>query len=167
MVKAIVPKHFSICVFMLTQIVLDAEVLWNGLRHKPFLHGAWHTYVGASFIGVFCFLLGKPLVTRMKRTWNRIAAHCSDADVSVPEQTKWIAAFTGAFFGAYSHIVLDSMFHPDIRPMQPWSAKNALFGIIDPTLIQAVSILLGIAGVAIYLRRERKERSANRVRDGV
>lgn len=160
--KAAIPRHFSICVFMLTQIVIDFEVLWHLIRWNPSLHGIWHTYIGATIAAIIAFIVGKPVSEYVKKTWNRIAAHCPDVDLTVPGPTTWLASFTGAFIGAYSHILLDSFFHPDIKPLRPWSSGNPLFGMLDPMLLHGLCIVLGIAGLIIYIARERQRRKASR-----
>jgi len=153
MVKALAPRQFSICVFTLTQVAMDVEVLWNGFARGALLHGPCHTYRGASVVAAVCFLAGKPASELIKKTWNRAAARCANANLAVPERTSWPASFTAAAFGAYSHILLDSMMHTDMQPLQPWSARNPLFGLIDPMLLQGLCLLLGVAGLVLYFSR--------------
>lgn len=159
--KAAIPRHFSICVFILTQIVIDFEVLWHLIRCDPILHGSWHTYLGATIIATVTFIIGKPASEYVKKTWNWIARHCADVGLTVPGPTTWLASFTGAFFGAYSHILLDSIFHPDMQPMWPWSSENPLFGMMDPMHIHVLCVILGVAGLVGYIVRERQRRKAS------
>lgn len=156
--KAVAQKHFSIVVFGLTQIAFDLEVLWYIVQWEPPLHRFWHTYLGATIIAVVLTVVGKPVSQWIKGIWNRVATKCHDVDLSVTVQTTWIGAFTGAVFGAYSHIFLDSLFHPDIEPLQPWSASNRLYGVIDPHMVDVGCILLGIVGLAWFIWRERKQK---------
>jgi len=158
-VKAIIPRHFSICVFAFTQVAIDLEVLWYLTRWDPPVHRFWHTYLGATVVAAVCFLLGKPVSQLVKTVWNRLAERCKDADLSVPVPTTWLASFTGSVFGAYSHILLDSIFHRDMAPMQPW---NPIFGIIGRMLLQVLCVLLGVAGLAVYLERARRKGKANK-----
>ena len=106
-------------------------------------------------------VLGKPASQWIKGTWNRIVAKCRDAHLSVSVSTTWIASFTGAFVGAYSHILLDSLFHPDIEPLQPWLAINPLCDIVNPHGLKVLCVVLGIVGLAWYFERERRKRKAN------
>lgn len=159
--KAVAQKHFSIVVFGLTQIAFDLEVLWYLVRWNPPLHRFWHTYLGATIIAVILTIVGKPVSQWIKGIWNRVATKCSDIDLSVTVQTTWIGALTGAVFGTYSHIFLDSLFHPDIEPLQPWSDSNRLYGVINPHMVEVGCILLGTAGLAWFIWRERKRRKAN------
>ena len=160
-VKAAMPRHFSIVVFGLTEIALDLEVLWHMARHEYPFHTFWHTTLGATIIAAVLTVVGKPSSQWIKTLWNRIAAKCRNADLTVSTPTTWVASFTGASVGAYSHILLDSLFHPDIESLQPWSATNGLFGLVDPNGLEVLCVLTGIAGLVWFIERERKKRKAN------
>lgn len=154
-IKAAMPRHFSIVVFGFTQIVFDVEVLWHLVRHEYPLHTCWHTYLGATIIAAVMTILGKPASQWVKKVWNRIAARCRNADLTVAVPTTWIASLIGALAGAYTHILLDSIFHPDIEPFQPWSTSNRLQGIVNPFWLEVICVVLGIAGLIRFLRSER------------
>jgi len=160
-VKAVMPRHFSIVVFGLTQIALDLEVLLHLARHDYPLHTFWHTYLGATIIAALLTVLGKPTSQWIKAMWNRIAAKCRDADLMVPIPTTWLASLTGVLVGTYSHILLDSLFHSDIEPWQPWSASNPLRGMVNPYGVEVACVMLGVIGLGWFLYRERRKRKAN------
>ena len=126
--KAALSRHFSLVVFGLTQIALDVEVLGHLARNAERLHTFWHTYLGATLLAGVLTVLGKPASQWIKAAWNHFAKrrHALNFTVSIP--TTWVASFTGAFIGAYSHILLDSLYHLDLTPWQPWSAGNRLRG---------------------------------------
>jgi hypothetical protein len=131
-------------------------------RHEYPFHTFWHTHIGASIIAVGLTVFGKPASQWIKTAWNRIAAGCGDADLTVPSQTTWTAAFVGASIGAYSHILLDSLFHSDIEPLQPWSARNILRGKVDPHGVELMCIVFGVIGLVWFFGRELKMRKANK-----
>ena len=160
-VKAAVPRHFSIVVFGLTQLALDLEVLWYLVRWDPPLHRFWHTYLGATVIAIVFTVVGKPASQFIKSIWNYIASRCADADLSVSVHTSWLAGLTAAVAGAYSHILLDSMFHPDMEPFRPWSAGNRLYGLVSPMMLQILCVFLGVIGLAWFFQRELKTRKAD------
>ena len=166
-VKAAMPRHFSIVVFGLTQIALDLEVLRHMARHEYPFHTFWHTYLGATIVAVALAAVGKPASQWIKAIWNRIAAKCRDADLTVSTPTTWTAAFTGASIGAYSHILLDSLFHPDITPMQPWSPINPLRGVVAPHAVEIVCVFMGIIGLVWFFGREQIRRKANKVSEDI
>jgi len=159
-VKAAMPRHFSIVVFGLTQIAVDLEVLWHMVRNEYPYHTFWHTYLGATIIAAVLTVLGKPASQWIKTLWNRMAVKRGNVDFTVSISTTWVASFTGASIGAYSHILLDSLYHPDSEPFQPWSASNQLRGVINPHVLEVACVVLGIAGLAWFISRERRKRKA-------
>jgi len=161
--KAAASRHFSIVVFCVTQILLDVEVLWHLIRRDPPLHRSSHTYLGASVVVVGLTIVGKPVSQWIKAIWNRIAVKCRDADLTINTETTWFASFAGAAFGAYSHILMDSLFHGDIEPLQPWSSVNRLCGVINPHVAEMGCIFLGMVGLAWFLWTERKKRKTTPV----
>jgi len=160
--KGLIPKHFSLLVFGMAQVAIDLEVLWHIVQRDFPLHRFFHTYVGATIIAGVIMVIGKPCSQWIKRIWNLIAAKCSDADVSVSTHTSWIASFAGAAIGVYSHILLDSVFHEDIEPLQPWSPSNALYGMMSQNAAIVLCVLAGIAGLALFVARERARRKAGK-----
>jgi hypothetical protein len=161
-VKAACPRHFSIIVFGLTQIAIDLEVLWHLARQDYPLHAFWHTYLGATVLAALLTILGKPASQWLKAAWNWFALKCRRENLTVLTHTGWLASCTGAFFGAYSHVFLDSLSHSDIQPLQPFSAVNHLHGVANPHGLALPCILLGIAGLAWFFAEARHRRKANR-----
>lgn len=157
-IKAIAPRYFSICVFVMTQVVIDIEVLWYVIRWDPPLHRFWHTYLGATILAAVCFVLGKPASQLAKASWNRIARRWADVNLSVPVGTTWLASLTGAILGAYSHVFLDSIVHSDSHPLQPLSPGNPVLGIMSLMLLRALCVLLGVAGLLTHVWRQRRNR---------
>ena len=156
--KAIAPKRFSFCVFAITQVAIDVEVLWHLLDGTGPLHRECHTYVGATFVGAVCFLAGKPVSQWLKAAWNRVARRLTAADLIVPERTTWTASFAGAAIGAYSHVVLDSLTHPYLHPMMPWSRANVLGGYVTSDAVRIFCVLAGLAGIFVLTRKNRAEK---------
>jgi LexA-binding, inner membrane-associated putative hydrolase len=164
-VKATVPQHFSIVVFGLTQVALDLEVLWKLTSGGYPLHGFCHTYLGAIVVACLLAALGKPASQGVKAVWNRIAGKCRDANLSVDVHTTWTASLSAAFIGALSHILLDSLFHSDIKPLQPWSGANRFRGQVNPHGVEFACIVLGVIGLAWLFGREMKNRKDNKASD--
>lgn len=159
-VKAMVPRHFSIVVFGLTQVALDVEVLWQIACGGHPLHRFCHTYLGATVIASVLAVLGKPTSQGIKAVWNRIAARCRDAELIVNVETRWTASLSAAFIGTFSHILLDSLFHPDIEPLQPWSGANRFRGVVNPHWVELACMALGVIGLAWFFGRKIKKRKA-------
>ncbi|MEZ5300183.1 MAG: hypothetical protein R3F11_05885 [Verrucomicrobiales bacterium] len=46
--------------------------------------------------------------------------------------------------------------HDDIRPLWPFSGENAAYGLIGTGALHGLMIGMGIAGLALFLRRCRR-----------
>ncbi len=158
LVKAAAPRRFSIVTFGLTQIACDLEVLWFLVRWDPPLHRFWHTLAGVSIIAAVMAVAGKPLSDRIKAAWNRVAVRCRDADITVPATTSRTAAISGALVGAYSHLLIDALYHRDLLPFSPLARANPLRGLAPPWTIDAACVALGVVGLAWYLAVEIRRR---------
>lgn len=133
--KAIGGRHFSFMVFGGSQVLMDIEPLLGILRGSPVLHGYTHTVLGALVIGIVAALIGKP-----------ISAYAL-ALFRIPHAPfTWLAAFSGALAGTFSHIVFDAVMHSDMRPWWPFSEANGLLHIVSVERLHAVCIALGLLG---------------------
>jgi len=153
--KAILPKHFSFSVFCLSQLVIDAEVVYSALRGNTQFHRFFHTFLGSSFIAVLCFFIGNPLCIWLKKLWNAKLDLQLKRFLTLPEDISRASAFTGAFVGAYSHILLDSFMHADIKPFAPASSVNPLLGLLSYAQLHLLCILAGVFGGILYAYRIR------------
>ncbi len=93
--------------FVLVNLWIDLPAILAALSGDALPgHGDWgHTFVGATLVAVICGAFGV-------RSW------------------PWVL---GAFFGAWSHILLDALVHVDIRPFYPIQQGNPLYlGIMEP-----------------------------------
>jgi hypothetical protein len=143
--KAVGREYFSLSAFVVTQVCIDLEPLWHILRNEQPLHRFWHTGVGATVAACLCAVL----VRTVSHYWSQ-APRSDDHSTGKPRlaaPASWTAVSIGAVFGAYSHVLLDSVFHPDVAPLQPWSPDNPLFGIISRPGIEGLCILFGVAGL--------------------
>ena len=154
-IKAALPRRFSLVVFGLTQVAIDTEVLWHMARRDTCYHTFFHTFLGATCVAAAISVFGKPVSQWIKRLWNCVAIRCSNSDVTVETHTSWTAAIWGAAIGAYSHVVLDSIYHAnmDAAPLQPWSAANPFLGWIAPEWVEIWCVLAGIVGLIWYFGR--------------
>ena len=146
--KAVTPKHFSFLVFALTQIVIDGEVAFSMLAGKGPVHGVLHTYLGATAVAALTVVLGLPLLSRLIRLWNRLIAPGPGSVFRVGPRVPVVAAASGALVGGYSHVLLDSIVHSDVRPFAPWSEDNALLLLMPPDRLVLVCVGLGAVGGA-------------------
>jgi hypothetical protein len=130
---------------------MDLEPIGRFIGGSNLLHGPVHSLLGATVVGAILVVVGKPLGERLLRFWNwRLS----------PAQRKWLyveprltrtETAVGAFVGTYSHVLLDSIMHTDVRLMYPLSDVNDLVDIISVEKLDALCLALGVIGVLIIL----------------
>ncbi|HWN70451.1 MAG TPA: DUF4184 family protein [Haliangium sp.] len=158
-IKAAAPRRFSFLVFGFSQVLIDLEPAYYMLQGQAFVHRFFHTYVGATVIGVAALVIGRPVCTWALRLGRALAgrAAAGTRDRSEPRIGLGPAALA-AFVGAYSHVLLDSVMHADIRPLAPFSQANPLFRVISLDALHTFCMacaILGLVGLALRARARR------------
>jgi membrane-bound metal-dependent hydrolase YbcI (DUF457 family) len=69
---------------------------------------------------------------------------------------RWPVAWMSALVGTYSHIVLDSIMHRDLKPLYPFSQANALLGLMSIEALHGLCIGSGLIGAVIFWMWERR-----------
>jgi membrane-bound metal-dependent hydrolase YbcI (DUF457 family) len=149
LVHSAAPTHISFLAFCGANVLVDVEPLYYMISGGYPIHRFFHTYLGATLAGLICVLLfalvrrfGMPLL-RMLRLEN----------LSVR------AVALGAFAGTYSHVLLDSLMHADMRPFAPFSDATPLLGAISLGALHGFCATAGLVGLGIiFARRSRPER---------
>ena len=146
-IKSIASKWFSFRVFILTNIITDLEPLYYILHNQWPAHRFFHTYLGATFIAMICAVIANPIFYSMALVWNILFKNFKVEKVNIPKVTLIISAL----IGTYSHVFLDSFMHRDMIPWYPVSEYNSLLERLGFIEIHFLCVLLGIAGLGIYL----------------
>ena len=156
-VKSIFNKHFSWSIFALTNIIIDVEVIYYIFTIGEASHKFFHTLIGSSIIALCCAIIGIPICERVLKFWNnnlqnekslaKLKWLSTESDISV------VSSFIGAFVGAYSHILLDSFMHFDVKPFEPFFSKTFV-GIITIDSLHLSLVGLFIFGLIVYLFRK-------------
>jgi hypothetical protein len=158
LIKSVLLRHFSLMVFGFSQVAMDIETLIRILRGDAILHGFTHTYLGATVIALISFLIGRPICQ-----WF---LNLRESDPNFPF-VEWLfeprvisksSAIVGAGVGTYSHVLLDSVMHFDVRPFAPWIETNPLIEVISVRMLHLVCITSGMLGgilllVSYFLRK--------------
>lgn len=142
-IKAILQGSFSLMVFGWSQIVMDLQPLWVLLSGHGRLHGVSHTFTGATLLALLSAITGKYLAAPG-------LAMIGIAAKSKPVEITWRVALLSAFTGCFSHVLLDAIMHPDMRPFYPWSADNGLLGILSIDNLHRLCLCSGLLGAALF-----------------
>ncbi|MCH8622280.1 hypothetical protein [Undibacterium sp. TS12] len=144
--KAAAPRHISFLSFAAVNVFIDVESFYN-LMHARFpVHAFFHTYIGAPLMAMLTILLF--LLAR----W--CARRFSLINFYHWQQLSLLQVSLGALLGAWSHVLLDSIMHADIRPLHPFSNENMLYEIIPLLHLHLICVLLGVLGLlGVYVRR--------------
>jgi membrane-bound metal-dependent hydrolase YbcI (DUF457 family) len=118
-IYAVAPRYVSFLAFCAANVLIDVEPLYYILTRQYPLHRFFHTYGGA------------PIVAISTAALFAVSLRATKA-LRLPNSFDWQdlgmgAIAIGAMAGAYSHMILDSVMHPDIRPFAPFSDSNPLF----------------------------------------
>jgi membrane-bound metal-dependent hydrolase YbcI (DUF457 family) len=138
---AAVPKHISFISFCAANVLIDFESLYNLWYGRHPVHAFLHTYVGATLIIVATTSVFLALRWFASRFWL--------PDLFAWQLLTWRPVAVGAAFGAYSHIVFDSVMHEDIRPLAPFSDENLLYAAIPLDALHLLCLALAAVGALV------------------
>lgn len=146
---AVAPRHVSFLAFCAANVLVDCESLYNLVRGRYPVHAFFHSYLGATLAALAVVLL----FVAARRLAERLA---------LPDLFGWKslavrAVAVGALLGAWSHVLLDSIMHPDIRPLAPFSAGNSLLHLVSVEALHLGCLVLGVLGGLAVLLRSRLE----------
>ena len=127
-------------VFGWTQIIMDIQPLVVILTGQGHLHGFTHTYIGATLIAIASGLTGK------------YAAECGLRFIGQARflPIRWTVVFVSAFIGSFSHVLLDSIMHPDVEPFAPFILTNAMLGFISIEALHTFCLYSVLVGSGLY-----------------
>lgn len=129
--KGLLRKRFCLVTFAISQVIIDLESFYFLVQGSYPVHRFLHTYIGATIASFLSIAIAIPFLKFLKK------------------DTSKTALFVGAFFGGYSHIILDSIMHRDIRPFAPFLEHNGLLNIISIPMLHDICIYSGIIGLII------------------
>lgn len=145
LIKAILQGSFSLMIFGWAQIVMDIQPLIVLLTSTGHLHGFSHTYLGATLMAICAAFTGKYLV---EYGLNVITAYSTFNPL--PIRLTWRIVFISAFIGTYSHVLLDSIMHHDMKTFFPFDLENKLLGVITIDQLHQFCGYSGMAGALLY-----------------
>jgi hypothetical protein len=161
--KAVGGRHFSVLTFGIAQVAMDIEPLIGMLRQSPVLHGPTHTYLGAVPMALVAAAITPWLCGPLLRRWNLEVGHYRMAWLQEPGPWSPLVVVMSALVGTFSHVLLDSVMHLDIRPWAPWSDTNGLYALFSlPVLhLMCTAGMVGGALACVALRWLRRPRAVD------
>lgn len=144
--KAVLGRHVSLMVFALSQVVMDLEPVAHTIRGDAVLHGFAHTYVGATLVAALSIVAGRPICQLLLQRWPPDPGSPFLTWLVGPPVITWPAAIVGAVLGTYSHVVLDSVMHADMRPLAPFAETNAMLGAMSVGALHLLCVAGGGLG---------------------
>jgi len=116
LIKAAVPRRFSLSSFTAVQVAIDIEVVVNMARGHDPLHEFFHTWIGSLLLGLFCAVFFLVIAPRVRDYVSK----CFDHRLRnlLKQDLAPFAILNGAFIGALSHIALDGFMHSELN--KPW-----------------------------------------------
>jgi len=151
--KLVGGRHLSLTIFVLTQVMMDLEVVLRLMLGAFPLHGFTNTIIGATAVLVVTVVLGKPFCEWALHWWNRNLSPAQSRWLQVTENISWRAACLGGILGVFSHFILDAIMHADARPWMPFYEVNPflnLLSIDQLNLLCLICLFIGGVAIAVY-----------------
>lgn len=145
---AVTPKRVSLIAFCATNVFIDVEVLYYLLTHQYPLHRFFHTFIGVSIVIALTIAIAAGLLRMATR-------------IELPNPFNWqqltlLPVAVGSALGGYSHVVLDGVMHPDIRPFAPFSDGNPFYLVVSLGTLHWFCVAAALVGMAALWLRERQ-----------
>ena len=135
-------KWLDLPVFLLANVIIDIEVLVINALDAGFpIHRYAHTLLIGGIIGALWGMTAYPL-----RGFFQIIMRF----FRLPYQTTFSKMLISGVFGFWLHVIIDSIYHWDVRPFWPASIKP-LFGLLTQNQVEIVSLAFFILAVILYI----------------
>ena len=159
--KAAAPRHFSFTLFAFANVAIDVEPMLYLLTGDYPVHRFLHTYAGATLAAFACYFVGRPVCSWAIRVWNSRLSEAQARWLEVEPRIAALPAAIGAVTGAWSHVLLDSLMHADMRPFAPFSAADGMDRFFSFAEIQGFCVLAGALGLAVLAASAALRRKAD------
>jgi hypothetical protein len=148
---AIAPKRVSFLAFCSANVLIDFESLYNLVTHQYPVHRFLHTYIGATLAAIAIVLLF--------RGARRVAPRMRLPDLFRWQELTLAQVVVGAALGAWSHVLLDSIMHPDMAPLAPFSHANTALGVVSLSVLHWFCVASAVIALLVLgIRRLMKPR---------
>ncbi len=134
-------KYIDLPVFLLANVLVDFEVLFQG---NSFAHRVWHfhTLLIGTAVGALFGLAMYPLRGIFQWLMNLLRLSYK------PTLVKMIVS--GAL-GACFHVFIDSIYHWDVQLLWPDQNARPLWNIISQSQVKIICLAFWLAAIMLYL----------------
>ncbi len=146
LVKPALNRHFSVLTFGIAQVAMDIEPGIRMAAGTDVLHGPTHTILGALVVAFLVMLIAPGVCNRLLTRWNKEVIFYKQRWLAAPVPVSKTPVITGAVLGTLSHVVLDSLMHHDIHPLNPFSEANPFMGLITHDGVYQACTIAGVLG---------------------
>jgi hypothetical protein len=130
-------KWLDIPVFVLANVVVDIEVLFN--HHWP-AHRHFHTLLIGAAVGAIWGIAAYPLRHLFEKIMRILR---------IPYQTGFRKMVVSGVLGVWLHVVIDAIYHCDVQVFWPSNA-NPLSGLISHEQVKILCVAFFFAALILY-----------------
>lgn len=158
LIKVLVPAGFSWTVFALANVLIDLEPIGLFVFTGDPAHPWLHTLPGALLVAAAA-VAGRPLCEAWLHFWNRQLNVAQARWLGVMPTISATQAWAGALLGTLSHLALDALMHPDVRPLWPFVPDNPWRGAVALDVLHWSCVVAGGMSIFVWVvKRIRRER---------
>jgi len=150
LLKAVMQGYFSLIIFGWAQVLMDIQPLLAIVTGKGEVHGFTHTYIGAVLIAIVAVMTGKWIYQWCMRFMEKDFSPYQKQLFNIPARLTTGIAISSALIGTISHVLLDSIMHPDLEPFFPLDIQNHLALVWSIGTLYRLCVYTGVAGTVIY-----------------
>lgn len=150
-VKPLLDRRFSVITFGIAQVAMDIEPGIRMAIGSDVLHGPTHTMWGALIIAFLVMLISPGICNGLLAKWNKEVKYYKRLGLVNSGAVSKTAITTGACFGTLSHVLLDSLMHHDVHPLNPFSQANPFMGLISHDGVYRACAVSGVLGSVTWL----------------
>ncbi len=134
-------KYIDIPVFVLANVIVDIEVLVIGLLGLGWpVHRYCHTLLIGAMVGAVWGIAAYPLRHFFERIMRILR---------IPYQTSFWKMVISGVLGVWLHVVIDAIYHWDVRIFWPSKAKP-LWRLISQGQVKAICVAFFFAALILY-----------------